>query len=272
MDLDGKPQAAQRHVEPMVYLDHWALRMFSEDDELAGRLRAALDARKGTLAFSWTNVAEFAKVGDDKSVKRAEELLDSLLPHVFFIDPNPYTVIQRENALMARAQLLPHADQAILSEVMKLKPATVRPITVRGLLNGVSGSVLVASGERLADIFVERVTLLRQQFLDDASFRASVRTATKHGPVPRATRFIVRELIARLLVDPGKKLTRNDAFDWFHTVVPLAYCQAMLLDGHWANQAEIVTKMLADAGSKAQLAAVFSGRGDGVERFLSHLS
>jgi hypothetical protein len=45
-------------------------------------------------------------------------------------------------------------------------------------------------------------------------------------------------------------------------------CQVELLDGHWARQAEIVTKTLADAGSKARLAAVFSGRGDSVESFL----
>jgi hypothetical protein len=43
--------------------------------------------------------------------------------------------------------------------------------------------------------------------------------------------------------------TRNDEFGWFHTV-------------------EIVMKILADAGSKALLAAVFSGREDGVGRFL----
>ena len=64
IDANGSPQAAQRPVEPMVYLGHWALRMFSEDSSLGGRLQAALDARSGTLALSWINLGEFAKVAD----------------------------------------------------------------------------------------------------------------------------------------------------------------------------------------------------------------
>lgn len=49
LDENGRPQAAQRPVEPMVCLDHWGLLMFSEDTSLAGRLHAALIARSGTL-------------------------------------------------------------------------------------------------------------------------------------------------------------------------------------------------------------------------------
>ena len=79
-----------------------------------------------------------------------------------------------------------------------------------------------------------------------------VRAAAKSGEVPWATRFIVRKLVARLLADPSKRLTRNDAFGRCHTVVPLAYCQAMLLDGHWARQVEIVMKILA-AGCENRL-------------------
>jgi hypothetical protein len=267
--VNGSPQVAQRHEEPMVYLDHWALRMFSEDRNLAGRLQAALVARSGTVALSWINLGEFAKVADGSSTRRAEDFLEALLPHLFFIESDPFKVIEREDEVLSGIKrVLPHADQDLLAEVMKLKPSTVKPITVVGLLKGFYGSVLVGRGEALADTFVTRVIDLRERFAVDAGFREQVRAAAKSGEIPWATRFIHRELVARLLADPGKKLTRNDAFDWFHTVVPLAYCQAMLVDGHWARQAEIVTKTLADAGSKAPLAAVFSGRRGGVERFL----
>lgn len=74
-----------------------------------------------------------------------------------------------------------------------------------------------------------------------------------------------------LLTNPGKNLTRNDAFDWFHAVVPVAYCQGVLLDGHWARQTEIVVDTLANGGLRAQMAAIFSGRGNGVERFLREI-
>jgi hypothetical protein len=162
IDANGSPQAAQRHVEPMVYLDHWALRMFSEDSSLGGRLQAALDARSGTLALSWINLGEFAKVADGGSVRKAEDFLEALLPHLFFIDSDPFRVIQREDEVLSRTKrVLPHADQDLLAEVVKLKPSTVKPVTVVGLLDGFYKSVLVARGEALADTFVARVIDLR---------------------------------------------------------------------------------------------------------------
>jgi hypothetical protein len=271
MDAQGQPQAAQRHVEPMTYLDHWALRTFSEDAGLSGRFRAALDTRGGTLAVSWINLGEFAKVSSAASTQQAEDFLEDLLPHLFFLDADPFKVIQREDALLSGTTVLPHADQELLAEVMKLKCAGVMPITTRGLLDGIYGSVLVQRGDALADTWVNRVVSLRSQYATDRAFRDSVRTAPRSASIPWATRFIVRELVAGLLINRGTNLTRNDAFDWFHTVVPLAYCHAALLDGHWARQAEIATEKLRAAGSTAPLASVFSGRDNGVERFLRHV-
>ncbi len=269
LDARGAPQVAQRHVEPMAYLDHWAVRMFSGDEGLARRLQAGLARRGGTLAVSWINLGEFARVADPESVRKAEAFLESLLPHLFFLDSDPFSVIERENQVLSgSARILPHADQDLLAEVMKLKPPGASPITVVGLLDGFYGSTLVGRGEALADTFIGRIIALREQYTDDQRFRASVRAAAKAGEIPWATRFVLRELIARLLADAAKKLTRNDAFDWFHTVVPLAYGHAILLDGHWARQAEIVARALAKGGSKAPVAAVFSAKGDGVERFL----
>ena len=51
-------------VAPMVYLDHWALRKFADDPELGSRFARAIRARGGTLALSWLNLGEFARVSD----------------------------------------------------------------------------------------------------------------------------------------------------------------------------------------------------------------
>src|SRR5437879_2421994 len=164
---------------------------------------------------------------------QTEQFLDRLLPHLFFLDSDPSKVIQRENDFIAGTKrVLPHADQELLGEVKNLKPSGVQALTVVGLLDSFFGSTLVDRGEALGDTFVKVVEDLREQYADNEKFRAAVRSVTKSGPIPWATRFIVRELVARFLVDARKNVTRNDAFDWFHTVVPLAYCQAMLLDGN----------------------------------------
>lgn len=75
-----------------------------------------------------------------------------------------------------------------------------------------------------------------------------------------------------LLVDaPGKKLTRNDAFDWFHAVVPASWCELVLLDGHWAYSVNRVRTLLNDRGAPFPIATAFSQRDDGVEAFLRTL-
>jgi hypothetical protein len=115
------------------------------------------------------------------------------------------------------------------------------------------------------------VEALRVQYADDANFRAMVRAATVSGRRPSAVRFILRELITTFLIDPSHRLTPNDAFDWFHAVVPAAYCDVVLLDGSWAAAIERVRETLRREGNSAPVAAAFSRRQGGVERFLQAL-
>lgn len=90
IDTDGRVVATQRDVSPTVYLDHWALRELSTTPMLAERFVAALKQRSGTLALSCTNLIEFCNVTDDQQAGRAEELLEASLPHVFFIEMDPF--------------------------------------------------------------------------------------------------------------------------------------------------------------------------------------
>jgi hypothetical protein len=91
----------QQAVPPMVYLDHWALRKFSQDKALADRLTTILKSQDGTLALSWLNVAKFMKVTVEEQGRLAEELIGDILPHVFLLEIQPFEVIGREDQLLA---------------------------------------------------------------------------------------------------------------------------------------------------------------------------
>jgi hypothetical protein len=65
-----------------------------------------------------------------------------------------------------------------------------------------------------------------------------------------------------------QQLTRNDAADFFHAIVPLAYCNYMLLDGHWATQASVAAHRLYGTGQFETIAQAFSKRQNGLLRFL----
>jgi hypothetical protein len=266
---NGDVEVVQRHVEPMVYFDHWALRLFSDDGDLARRFTAALDRRGGTLAISWINLSEFIPMTDLASVRRVEIFLDQVLPRLFFIEPNPFTVIDHEDEVLlvgVRAEA-PHMHMAMAGELVKLRPT---PLTAIGMLEGLPG-MLVEKRAEIANVFIEMVEALRAQYADDATFRAMVRAATTTERRPSSARFILRELVTTFLIDPSRRLTPNDAFDWFHAVVPASYCDLILLDGSWAAAINRVRETLRREGNRAPVAAAFSRRQEGVERFLQAL-
>ena len=70
-------------TSPAVYLDHWALSDLSEDDQLTVRFAGAMKSRRGTLALSWTNLAEFAIETNVDSAHKAENFINANLPHIF---------------------------------------------------------------------------------------------------------------------------------------------------------------------------------------------
>jgi hypothetical protein len=89
---------------------------------------------------------------------------------------------------------------------------------------------------------------LRKHYAEDPEFAKAVRKLPKGSPLLPATRFLLRELLGFFVKNTTKRLTRNDAADFFHAIVPLAYCDYVLLDGYWATQASIAAHRLYQTG------------------------
>jgi hypothetical protein len=271
---NGDPQVTMQSTSPTVYLDHWALRWFSEDQELAGRLTAGVTSRGGTLAISWVNLAEFTKVTVEEQARKAENLIEAILPQVFFLEVNPFVVIERENKLLGGGPLIPippHADVDFLKVIVGLNPDSVNPLSARDLFNVVRDEGSMQRFNNLADTVVERIEALRSQLETDLEFRSAIAQSPSGTPIQRGTRFILRELVHTLLVDSRTKMTRNHAIDLFHAVVPAAYCDLVLLDKHWETQVDRVHSRLISADIAIPVARVFSGKSEGVNRFLNEL-
>lgn len=266
---NGELTAGQQLVSPAVYLDHWALRAVSEDAALSAQFTKVLEARGGTLLLSWTNIAEFPDL-DGHAPWKAENFIEAQLPRLFFLQVNPFEVIQRENALLAGGPpVLPHADLDPLRVVVRLRPSGVQPITCMGMLAEVSGA-RAESRERMKAVFVERVSNLREEYLEDNDFRALVDRTVRGHTAPRGTAVVLREIVAGLMRDKSTPITPNDALDFFHTIVPVAYSNFTLLDGRWRDQVDRLRTRLKRTGVEFPLATVFSGKGT-IERLIAAL-
>jgi len=117
----------------MVYLDHWAFRKFSGDNDLAARLTKTLHDRDGTLALSWLNLGEYARVSDSDQRRAAEQFVEGILPAVFCIDVDLAAVNRREGL----RDELPHADRELALLFVNAGKQGLKTFTAMGLFDPV---------------------------------------------------------------------------------------------------------------------------------------
>ncbi len=86
----------QTFDSPTVYLDHWAIRLFSDDKALHDRFVTALQRKRGTLLISTFSMAELGGASDPQHAIDAEAFLERCLPHLFLTDFRMDEVLSRE--------------------------------------------------------------------------------------------------------------------------------------------------------------------------------
>ena len=269
----GKPCVEQIDTAPSVYLDHWALRKISTDPLLADCLVTTLQKNKGTLLLSWLHLEEFSSVTNRSHAIAAEQLVERLLPQVFFLEPDPFTVIGRENTLMAGGSPLPpHSDPDFLETFVHLRPSTPRPFTTQGLFTSMQTSGQDLQLKALAAEIVQSLEKMRiethaNQQLHQRVLRLPTGTAIQHG-----TRLLLRELTRTFLLNTKLVITENHAIDLIHAVVPSAYADFVLLDKHWRVQVDQARNRLLRAGLNIPVASVYSEKSEGIPKFFAALA
>jgi hypothetical protein len=271
----GAPAVTQYFRPPTIYLDHWALRKISENDELKDRLTSAIESKTGTLVISILNLVEFIKVTSPTRAEKAEDLLEKILPNLYLIDFQLFDVIAREASVIQGGELIPpHADQEFLKIIATIKPQTPKPFTARGIFSVViqHKDKLSAGFDRLAEKGVEKLELLRTELNSDTSFQSALRRPPRRPPNNVWTKLILQELLRGLLVDKTTVISTNHAIDFMHAVVPISYCDFVLLDGYWEELAGRAKKRIIDANITISFAKVFSEKKSGVDKFFAELS
>lgn len=260
-------------IPPTVYLDHWAWRKISESKTLTNRFSSALKARGGTLAFSWLNIIEFGKVTVEEQTRKADALLDEIWPHVFILYPNFFKVIEQEYIILAGGErVAPHADLETLKSILKLSPLgpnSLCPLPTPHLFGLVPSTGVTY--DDFADSVIHHIESLRQDYCNNREFYSTVNRIPKGGRIEFGTQFIARELLRSFLKNRTMQISRNHAMDVSHAIVAVAYCDYVLLDGHWATQVEQARKRIRDGGTSFHMAKVFSEKANGVETFLGEL-
>lgn len=212
--------------DPLVYLDHCAIRRISSDPAKRADLLQTFEGR-GTIMLSVMNMVEMSQ-NSGESYANICGLLDELGPHCIPVDVDLSTVEERQ-----RRGLLPPAVFLVVPKMLAMLVGRITPGQVR------FGTAL----QTLQDAeYRERAPeLLRhpEMLRDLGLYRERARRGEKMEPLPKpkySLRWIEISLVRRLLKD-SKKMSENDINDVFHAVIPLHYARLVVLDGAWANYA-----------------------------------
>jgi hypothetical protein len=263
---NGSLYVNQSLVRPIIYLDHWAVRLFADEPALQQRLLTALRGAGGTLLFSQHNFEEFSAMTDMEQANRVELFLDAMLPNVYVAD---FTVDPGFTFTGGAPADADHPGQHwLFKEVAYLAAVSGGVPTFKTMVTGV-----IANADMLAPVFADMkqsIAAAVQYVQNDPN---QIELAKNFKPVASMT--LQEVLRAELLREPQlgnpEEFSANDAMDWVHAVPAVTVCDFVLLDGKWCDKVSRADRRMRKAGMRHTLAKRYSRRGNGIADFLAAL-
>jgi hypothetical protein len=260
-------KVGQSFDSPTIYLDHWAIRLFSDDRTLQDRLVTALLQKRGTLLVSHFSMAELGAAADPRHVIDAEQFLERCIPQLFLTDFRLDEVLARErNESINATRFWPTADLPQLKLFGERSRAAGRSFTMAGFANVAYGH-RTAIGRLMNDMACKMKGAV-EKARTDPDYVRKARDAPLNDRRPR-TLLIIGELLRGFILDSNAPISENDAVDLIHAAMPLNCCDYVLLDGSWAERVVKMKLRLAKSPMVMPLAKCFSRRNDGINTFLT---
>jgi hypothetical protein len=268
-DAPGEVRIRQSFVSPTVYVDHWAIRMCSDDRALQDRFVTALCAKGGTLLLSSISFSEFSAPTDARHAADAEAFIERLLPNIFLTDFALDKVLEQERSEPSNEKRFwPSADLPQLKFFGERAQDVPPGFTMRGFIT-LAHTNRTAINKVTADV-VRQVKCGIEAARAEPAYVAKARSRHPNDDRPR-TFVILGELMRAFHLDPAAPISDNDVIYLMHAVMPINCCDYVLLDGAWAERVEKMRQRIARTGSIIPLAKCFSIRDQGVEAFLRDL-
>ncbi len=246
----------QRLVRPVVYLDHWAVRRFSDEEQLGSRFIAALHAAQGTWLFSQVNLSEFCAMQDVATAHRVESLIEKAFPNFYVIDAvddTPY--FREEQPRLPRPAEAPDKHW-MLEDLARRALITGKLNSHRFISDAIDHrDILLPIFEQMKRDIVTAVTVIREHVL-----ASNDRKKLMPRSGMRLIDIFKEELLIEPFGDPKQPFTGNDAVDFVHALPACQLCDFVLLDSAWCNRIKVTTRRIRSAGIKGRLADCYSPR------------
>ncbi len=219
------------------------------------------------LVFSQLSLAEYSGPDDPRHADAVAEFLEFALPNLYFAFFDVSRAMDREATRMNRSsRLAPPPDLDLLALVAQVRLDGFRAFSIASLICEID-----MQKHRLRPT-VQRTKIRLQRHVELLRRNARVRKQAKHfknHPVSSPTRAVIQKLLRPFFLDREAPFTLNDAVDLQHATISLAYCDFVLLDRKWESFAAQMLLRFKKVGYAFRKPRVFSGKSDGVHRFLN---
>ena len=228
---------------PTVYLDTWALFDFIAANDLADRFIKILNNLGGTLMLSIMSILESVGLKNQKQFQCLCDLIDSIgIDKVALLDFNFTRVIRKEKIYKKiRGPFLkisPAIDCGLLDAFIKIHEPE-NPLKVSEFFSAYrqdleNGKVLEENWEQsLFPIIVRARNNINA--LSNAKKRFRKRKENANACKFPCTKFLWDSCIDYLAINENMRMPDKEWRDIFHTIVPVAYCDFVLVDKKWLN-------------------------------------
>ena len=228
----------------MVYLDHWALNDISLDKTLYDRFVNVMNAKGGMFRLSVYNMIELSKQADSSQVDAIVNMISSI-QDCGLINVDPGIVITKENALIANPSLIfevknPSAEVEIVAAHVtahnyphKWHIADV----VRTLIPELPTTHLTDSNSEFVQDMERLLSVGRDDKLHLRRAEKRFKGFKKAGPrYQRPTREVYAMALDFVMRNSQMKMSKYSEWaDLFHVVVPVSYCDIVMVDKRWKS-------------------------------------
>lgn len=225
---------------PTVYLDTWALFDFIGDNDLADRFIKILNNLGGTLILSMVSIIESMAIDNQEQIQNLYKLIDSI--GAAFLDFNFTRVIKKEKIYKKIRgpflEISPSIDCGLLDSFIRIhkpeKPLKVSEIFLAYRQDLENGKVLEENWEQSLFPIIVRA---RNNINALPNAKKRFRKRKKNANIYKfpCTEFLWESCIDYIAINENMKMPDNEWRDIFHTIVPVAYCDFVLIDKRWRN-------------------------------------
>lgn len=237
-EATGRKEIKQIPSPPTVYLDNWALNSFTACHIVGARFSNLLNKLGGTLAISIINLLEAVRRSDGRQASSILNFVD--LVDGVFIDFDPSRVIRREkrgrNVGKFTCEDSPWADVQLLEHLLythdPLKPVRVSEVFLQ-LQREITDGTCVIQEDFERDLS-PRITKARNDPVVFEKAKNRFRNGSKgiKARFPH-TEYLFDRCIDFIVINKKMKMDDKEWRDVFHVIVPVAYCDFVLIDKRW---------------------------------------